>query len=99
MLSGFSLRKLFSKGGGALARRPREVKPGMRYQKTPQLDSVWVVKRMVHTLGKDIPHALIAREEVDSDTRVISVSALQDRHFFQYLPPKENPETGRATGE
>ena len=92
MPSGFSLGKLFSKGyrrsGG---RGPREVKPGMRFQQTRQLGSVWVVKRMVHTLGYDIPHVMIAREEVESDTRVIAVSALQDKHFFQYVPPKENP--------
>ncbi len=92
MASRFSLGKLFSKGyrrsGG---RAPREVKPGMRFQQTRQLGSVWVVKRMVHTLGNDLPHAMIAREDVESDTRVIAVSALQDKHFFQYVPPKENP--------
>jgi hypothetical protein len=99
MSSTFSLRKLFSKGSGGAMRSPREVKPGMRYQQTRQLGSVWVVKRMVNTLGNDLPHAMIVREEVESDTRVISVSALLDKHFFQYVPPKENPETGRSTGE
>ncbi len=80
-------------------RSPREVKPGMRYQQTRQLGSVWVVKRMVKTLGNDIPHAMIAREEVESDTRVISVSALLDKHFFEYVPPKEAPPEGTVEAD
>ena len=91
MASGFSLGKLFSKKIGGGVRSPREVKPGMRYRQTRQLGSVWVVKRMVHTLGNDLPHAMIAREEVESDTRVISVSALRDSHFYRYVPAEENP--------
>jgi len=96
----FSLGKLFTKNGGhPSGRAPREVEVGMRYQQTRQLGSVWVVKRKVEAFGQSLPHVMIAREEVDSDTRVISVSALQDRHFFRFVPHEENPQVEQTTGE
>lgn len=89
MASGFSLSKLFSKKIGT--RSPREVKPGMRYRQTRQLGSIWIVKRQVKTLGNELPHVMIAREEMEDETRVISVSALRDSHFYRYIQPEDSP--------
>ena len=91
MNTGFSLSKLFSKGLGSGVKSPREIQPGMRYQQTRQLGSIWIVKRTVKTLGNELPHVMIAREEMEDETRVISVSALQDTHFYKYVPAKDVP--------
>ena len=95
MNTGFSLGKLFSKGLGGGVKSPREIQPGMRYQQTRQLGSIWIVKRAVKTLGNELPHVMIVREEMEDETRVISVSALQDPHFYRYVPAKDapNPDT------
>ena len=91
MNTGFSLGKLFSKGLGGGVKSPKEIQPGMRYQQTRQLGSIWIVKRAVKTLGNELPHVMIAREEMEDETRVISVSALQDPHFYRYVPAKDTP--------
>ncbi len=91
MNTGFSLGKLFSKGLGGGVKSPREIQPGMRYQQTRQLGSIWIVKRAVKTLGNELPHVMIVREEMEDETRVISVSALQDPHFYRYVPAKDAP--------
>lgn len=43
--------------------------------------NVWVVVRL-WTAGDGIPHAQIERAGQQRETRIISVSALADRHFF-----------------
>ena len=91
MNTGFSLSKLFSKGLGSGVKSPKEIQPGMRYQQTRQLGSIWIVKRVVKTLGNELPHVMIAREEMQDETRVIAVSALQDSHFYKYVPAKDAP--------
>ena len=92
MNTGFSLSKLFSKGLSGGVKSPKEIQPGMRYQQTRQLGSIWIVKRAVKTLGNELPHVMIAREEMEDETRVIAVSALQDTHFYKYVPAKDAPQ-------
>ena len=87
MPGGFSLSKIFFKGGGA-ARAPKDILPGMRFKEAGGLGSVWVVTRLVKPFRSAIPHVVIAPEGVDAEARIISASALKDSSFYNYLPPE-----------
>ena len=50
-------------------------------------DRVWVVTRL-WTTADGLPHARLKGESRDGETRIISVSALTDRHFYSPAPIK-----------
>lgn len=91
MGNGFSLNKLFGKGGAGWS-GPKTVEPGMRFRQTRQLGSIWKVTRKVESFGQSLPHVMIVREGYEDETRVISVSALRDSRFYRFIPPEEKAE-------
>jgi hypothetical protein len=91
MAGGFSLKKLFGKGAAGWS-GPKTVEPGMRFRQTRQLGSIWKVTRKVESFGQSLPHVMIIREGYEDETRVISVSALRDTRFYQFIPPEEGAE-------
>ena len=50
---------------------------------------VWVVCRL-WVASDGLPHARLEIEGRRSETRIMSVSALMDRHFYSLLPPLGN---------
>jgi len=48
---------------------------------------VWVVVRL-WTTSDGLPHARLEIEGRHNETRIMSVSALADRHFYSPAPPR-----------
>lgn len=66
---------------------------GDRYLKAGDRSGrVWVVIRL-WTASDGLPHARMENEGRERETRIISVSALMDRHFYFPALPKNTGET------
>ncbi|MCB2100417.1 MAG: hypothetical protein KDE22_06085 [Rhodobacterales bacterium] len=66
--------------------RKPPIEPGDRFVKIEDRRTVWVVDRVVETVGR-LPHVQLVQEARPHRRRTLSESILRDRNFYARLGP------------